>query len=492
MYKLQKYSLKFNENNNLLYIRKFLKHKYNLLNGGSLDSEKIKLIEEFQQDINSKCTQIFELKHKPIEGPERFKKIIYNNNYLIDISNQLVFKKYKNETTTLICNRIYKIIINLNIKILKENRIQDIQGDRLNINYKNDLIYDKSVILSFNNSLKDIKIKDNIIFNYILYDYPDVYNYISEHIKDFIINLISKKKEDIEKTNTSTDKKLKIYENNIKLLDIILQISLENINTIVTELKQFLIEEIFVDYGDKLDKYKDMLFYFSQISSQKAVKEIGQFFSKKGIEVEQDIFKYLNNDNKYDNILFSNINGRFEHKKDIKGEFDLIIGDFDNESYKYDIKKIFDIKRSANLINDDIDKLNNAVNLINEKNIELLKKGVIYNKSESFIPIDYKGYIYINELSYADLSFQIYMNINKFIHKFKEEKRIDELLLIFELFKKEIINDVERPVIYIDDIKEKFNELYLFIKEKYDEENIKLSTISKNFNLYQCKPSNSK
>jgi hypothetical protein len=261
----------------------------------------------------------------------------------------------------------------------------------------------------------------------------------------------------------------------------------KNNSFIVEELKTYLITELFVKYDDRIKNFYEIINRFAHISSQKAASEKGQHAVKEGADIEKQIYTYLNGDNKYDNILFTSVIGNFDKSaKNIKGEFDLVIGDFDDKENDYNIKKIYDIKRSANLITDDNEKFTNAVNILNANNIKLLinKDKPHYNKSQFATPIEYKGYIYINDLSNNDLSWQIVFNIIKFIQENK--KNIDRLLKIIELFKFE--EDSKRPVMYLGDINLNYRDLYDYIKTKYDEENTKLKQISPNFTIYKCNP----
>jgi len=488
MNKLQKYITKFNQKNDLVYIKKFLEHKYKILNGGVLDEDKIKLIDELQEDINKKCTRIYKLKHKPIEGPEKFEKIVYNNNFLIEIMNSLIFKKSKNETIKLITNKILELMIKQSISILKTNGFicEIVEKKGLNHELTYNLICNKHTILSSNSSiiLIDIKMRDEIIFNYILYEYekPEIKEYINryinEHVKDMINKLIIKIKN----------------INNNEILDIIQPHLLENIDIIVENFKKYLTHNIFVNYDDRINNYKEMIYKFSQMSSQKLVKEDGVFFSKEGAKIEEDIYSFLNKDNKYNNVLFKTIFNTSNCRSNIKGEFDLVIGDFDerviddsNKVYECYINKIYDIKKTARLINEDAEKFTNAINILNSSNVKLKKDNIEYT---NIIPVEniYKGYIYVNDLSYNELRYEINVSISKFIHKLKSVNNIDGLLMIFSLFKMEDINGTLRPVILLDDIKSNYKDLYDFIKQKYDEINEKLEIISKEFEIYKCDP----
>jgi hypothetical protein len=81
-----------------------------------------------------------------------------------------------------------------------------------------------------------------------------------------------------------------------------------------------------------------------------------------------------------------------------KGEFDVVVGDFDYGKQIYRIRSIYDIKRSARLIPDDVDKFNSSL----EDPIKLIGTGygakpsvdvVTAKKMKSFT----KGYLYIND-----------------------------------------------------------------------------------------------
>lgn len=473
MYKLQKYSTKFKKNNNLLYITKFLEHKHHILKGGALDEAKLQLIEELQEDINKKCTRVYELKHKPLESLD---KTTLNNTLIIELYNTLIFKNNKNETITKICDKIYELMID-EIKIMfTENEFDGIDSSKINYSKKNELMYEKYIVLSMSH-MKDIKIRNEIIFDYILPDNPK----IIEHTNDYITKLINSKIEFISK------QKVKNWETYDKILVVVLEHLLANIKVISMKFSKYLFDNILVNYDERISAYYDMIHHFSEISSQKNVIERGAIAAKEGAQIEDNIYSLFNKDSKYDNILFTSVTGNFDKtKKDIKGEFDLVIGDFDDSTLEYNIKKIYDIKRSANLIPDDVDKFTNAVNILNHDNIELTKRGSIYKKSGE--SIDYKGYIYVNDFSYNDLRFLINMNISYYIRILKDSDDINKLLLIFGLFKMENINGSDRPVIYLQDMMTKIKDLYDYIKMKYDETNADLAKVFKDFTVYRCNP----
>ena len=468
MYKLQKYSTKFNKKNDLIYITKFLEHKHHILKGGALDEAKLQLIEELQEDINKKCTRVFELKHKPLESLD---KTTFNNTLIIEICNTLIFKDNKNETIKKICDKIYELMID-EIKVMfAKNQFPGIDSGKINYSKKNELSYDNSVVLSMSN-MKDIKIRNEIIFDYILPDNPK----IIEHTNEYITKLININKQ-----------KPKNSETFINILELILKHLLANIKVISIKLSKYLFEHILVNYDERISAYYDMIHHFSEISSQKTIIERGAMAVKEGAQIEDNIYSLFNKDSKYDNILFTSVTGNFDKtKKDIKKEFDLVIGDFDDSTFEYNIKKIYDIKKSANLITDDVDKFTNAVNILNHDNIELTKRGSIYKKSGG--SIDYKGYIYVNDFSYNDLRFLINMNMSDFIRTLKEKNDINKLLLIFGLFKMENINGSDRPVIYLQDMMPKIKDLYDYIKMKYDEDNADLAKVFKDFTVYRCNP----
>ena len=468
MYKLQKYSTKFNKKNDLIYITKFLEHKHHILKGGALDEAKLQLIEELQEDINKKCTRVFELKHKPLESLD---KTTFNNTLIIEICNTLIFKDNKNETIKKICDKIYELMID-EIKVMfAKNQFPGIDSGKINYSKKNELSYDESVVLSMSN-MKDIKIRNEIIFDYILPDNPK----IIEHTNEYITKLININKQ-----------KPKNSETFINILELILKHLLANIKVISIKLSKYLFEHILVNYDERISAYYDMIHHFSEISSQKIISERGAMAVKEGAQIEDNIYSLFNKDSKYDNILFTSVTGNFDKtKKDIKKEFDLVIGDFDDSTFEYNIKKIYDIKKSANLITDDVDKFTNAVNILNHDNIELTKRGSIYKKSGG--SIDYKGYIYVNDFSYNDLRFLINMNMSDFIRTLKEKNDINKLLLIFGLFKMENINGSDRPVIYLQDMMPKIKDLYDYIKMKYDEDNADLAKVFKDFTVYRCNP----
>lgn len=472
MYKLQKYSTKFNKKNDLIYITKFLEHKHHILKGGALDEAKLQLIEELQEDINKKCTRVFELKHKPLESLD---KTTFNNTLIIEICNTLIFKDNKNETIKKICEKIYELMID-EIKVMfTKNEFDGIDSSKINYSKKNELMYEKYIVLSMSH-MKDIKIRNEIIFDYILPDNPK----IIEHTNDYMTKLINSKKDFISK------QKPKNWETYVNILNVVLEHLLVNIKVISMKFSKYLFENILVNYDERISTYYDMIHHFSEISSQKNIIERGAMAVKEGAQIEDNIYSLFNKDSKYDNILFTSITGKFDSKSNVKGEFDLVIGDFDDSTFEYNIKKIYDIKKSANLITDDVDKFTNAVNILNHDNIELTKRGSIYKKSGE--SIDYKGYIYVNDFSYNDLRFLINMNMSDFIRTLKEKNDINNLLLIFGLFKMENINGSDRPVIYLQDMMTKIKDLYDYIKMKYDEDNADLAKVFKDFTVYRCTP----
>ena len=77
-----------------------------------------------------------------------------------------------------------------------------------------------------------------------------------------------------------------------------------------------------------------------------------------------------------------------------KGEFDIIVGSFDKKKKTIKITDVYDIKRSARLIPDDIDKFDSAVS---DEDIHFYSidsvKGVVGKKMPSFR----KGYIFVND-----------------------------------------------------------------------------------------------
>ena len=113
-----------------------------------------------------------------------------------------------------------------------------------------------------------------------------------------------------------------------------------------------------------------------------------------GLLIEQHITGCIrgleNRDVVKSNVYYLDMSGNLPSANK-KGEFDLVIGAFDSDQHVFNIKGIYDIKRSARLIPDDIDKFNNSVDseFILKDPIEQIK--FYTQKLDGFK----RGYIYV-------------------------------------------------------------------------------------------------
>ena len=110
-----------------------------------------------------------------------------------------------------------------------------------------------------------------------------------------------------------------------------------------------------------------------------------------GRENEENIISLLKDEEKdYDTIMFTNVTTpiKINHGSDIggvKGEFDIIIGVFDDESKKYNIKEIYEIKTNPDLIPKDLIKFYNAVHSLQLQENSTIR---MQNKQNKYISYD--------------------------------------------------------------------------------------------------------
>jgi len=120
--------------------------------------------------------------------------------------------------------------------------------------------------------------------------------------------------------------------------------------------------------------------------------------------IEQEFAKLIKNGDEFDEVVKSNINLIINPDECTgkKGEFDIVIGVMTARKDMFKIRSVYDIKRSARLIPDDIDKFNSA---LSDKRITLKEytssesgksKESIKLKCKKFRKYK-KGYIYVND-----------------------------------------------------------------------------------------------
>lgn len=113
-----------------------------------------------------------------------------------------------------------------------------------------------------------------------------------------------------------------------------------------------------------------------------------------GLQIEKDVTLLIKDPHSIIDVIKSNVfyldlEGNLPSANK-KGEFDLVIGAFDVTDQVFKIKSIYDIKRSARLIPEDIDKFNNSLNTdfilrdpidqsrVNTQKLADFKRGYLY------------------------------------------------------------------------------------------------------------------
>lgn len=176
-----------------------------------------------------------------------------------------------------------------------------------------------------------------------------------------------------------------------------------------------------------------------------------------GIEVERTIINFFNKE--CPSVIHNNLKllDKYKHSNAVsgkKGEFDLIIGYIDDYTFK--IRSVYEIKRSARLIPDDIDKFNCSMN-----DDFLLDDGTttyVVEKLKKF----QKGYIYINDWNIAiETSFKLRDLLIEYLIKNSRSKSF----FMFFLSQIKIIDDnvtidfnkqfLNKFIVMLDNINEK-------------------------------------
>ena len=426
MYKILKYSNKFNKKQKIEYIAKFCHYKKKLY-GGEISKQNLNKIKELQRNINSKCKLINHLEYTPIND-------MYELNYAVDIDkiiDPLIFINVNNFKKSL--------------KIFLEKNINDFIKEK----------FDKI-------NMFKIKIPNNYLF-LILIDQTIVYNTVIDNIK--------------------------LLETNKQISSEMSETIICNIKKFFVDFDNFIIHHL-IKYDENQKTLIVLLLneinkYLSQPHIILHIKERGRKSNNTGMEAEEHIFKLLEKD-KYKDIMHTNI----KFKKEIsqcKSEFDVILGQFENN--KFDIDMIYDVKTSADLLYSDIELFNNGIlHLLNkQKNPILVNNAVSYTSSNEQKNVK-KGYIYIRPFSNSSSERLIKNNIILgYIDELKKNMNIniDKLFNIFTNIKvnKDIIT---LNIDAMNSYNPYFNE---FIHCKFEQINYKLNNklfYTKEYIVYEC------
>ena len=477
-YKLKKYAHKILTNKpSFDYINKFIYYK-KILYGGELDPATNALVEDFQRKINDKCKKIDNLQYLPID---QINYISLNNDNLINLLNQLTLKNDKITTYALFCKILHTLITPFiptdNIKLITE---KDIKSDILDT----ELLF--TLFIPNPEKIKGIIIS---ILNKVFKEQKSN-NDKQIGIKEKIMN---------DKNRTATEQMIAKFKKNTEDLQRLIEtLTTTHIDNIVFNFMIRLSDEILIKYNEiQTEHIYKILEQCIPICNASKLTETGAIINAAGAKAEKGIYEKLKGDNsEYSQILYQNVFiNENERPKGIKDEFDLVVGKFDNsnpENKTYNIKNIYDIKTSAKLIIDDVDKFNRGVEYLISEPTKKLRIGTdIYNADDAKINPINKGYIYVRPLSMGDSSFILFMNIISFIYKNKTN--IDNLFYIFTLIQIQfqIQSDgkvLEKVLIDMQNILSSDTELKRYIMIEYEIKNTQLTKFFQKpvFTVYEC------
>jgi hypothetical protein len=465
-YKIKKYASKFNENNSLKYIKKFVQYKKNILKGGVIDAEKQALIEQLQHDINTKCKKVDTIPDIPFE---QIKHVLVNNTSLANLLCALVLKKTQTETYDLLIKYVYTIVEPhlSNKKLLNET----------------DFLTNGSVYIS-----------SGMLFTLFYIDDESAFQFL----KNVIINTIENKKKNLESlkeqknripNEAKRNEQIEIINAQVKtvvmLLDTLLNPSIFEI--MVKQYIQYIKTNLILQYDEESTEYiREILIKCAALCSAKEMIESGHRAVASGQYTEDKIFSLLNGDGKYNDVLYKNVFVK-NPKSEMKGELDLVVGSFNKTDNTYDIKEIYDIKNSAKLINEDVSKFNKVIDYFGLKP-ELMFDKRAESKYVQCTDCTYnnasivKGYIYIKPITMNDKFDTIIRAISIYINDMKKSNTTTEFINIFRLF--EFNPSFKFPILKLERLGESLLKEYILRIYKNDAENL-IKNVS-NFLIYQC------
>jgi hypothetical protein len=573
-YKLKKYHDKFMANSKLIYILKFIDYK-NKMYGGNLDEAKLKLIADFQSDINKKCIKKDKLELISLETLEEINRVrmVIDNKKVITHMTNLFIKdntyKYHlytdiGELMVLIMSEIIKLVQG---KLLDDHIIKKLKnGSIVLLNNKEHKLFNieiEDILKLYNNFMftlyflneKDIlnnsidlsiQAIKNLLSNYVNYlekinvihtdlmeqiksitdenNIVDIDKFIqtkgvSRYLKGLLKELL-RNKTDVETEQPNFNFLIQLHTELIKRfenkeeINKLIEENNEKISEVITKSLSTFKEKYFINYGENLtDEYiKNIKAIISTIpyNVDDDGFDIALFRDVDyGRENEENIISLLKDEEKdYDTIMFTNVTTpiKITHGSDIsgvKGEFDIIIGVFDDESKKYNIKEIYEIKTNPDLIPKDLIKFYNAVRSLQENSTIRME-----NKQKDYISYDpdmgaesnqsiQKSYIYslspINQIIL--LIKEVYLK--KYIKHLKKQisnptddnkRLLLELIKLFEVRKKE---DNTTEIIIIPSNSEGFYGYIIEdVRKKIEEHKLNLADLdfdlNENFHFYEC------
>jgi hypothetical protein len=458
-HKIRKYAYKFNNMQSLKYIVKFIQYKKDILNGGFIDDKKQQLIRDLQNDINQKCKRMAVIPDIPFE---EINHLLFNTNSLVNLLNLLILKKSQSETHNLLKTHVYKIIqpYLTNIKLNEQDfMIKDYSPVGL-------------LFTLFNiNETQLSSVLQNIIT-------------ITIDNKKIKLNSMKEQKSRIP-DEIKRNQQIKIIDDEIETLNNLIKILMtDDIFTIlIKQYMNFIKNQLIIQYDS--DYIKHIIIESAKLCNPAEIIESGKQGRVIGQKTEDAMLKLFNPNHEYDDVLYNNIlikNASYG----MKGELDLVIGDFDKINKTYDITDIYDIKNSAHLINKDIDKFNSVVDFFSgDKTAELSfdKTSNNYTKcGDCTYNKIIKGYIYLKPIEKKDKYETILIALSIYINKMKDDNNITELNNIFHMFKL----DSNYIFPFIDLSKLHDSPLRNFIVDFYKRSSDELVKKSSDFVIYQC------
>ena len=237
-----------------------------------------------------------------------------------------------------------------------------------------------------------IKNKRDFYYRYTLNTFVLVIDVITTKL-DYYTNIQKKYNEAELQIDHLTEIKLEKLKNTIKQYEFLSTL----MTNIINDQESFIrtcdfILDYFIKQNIKLYSIIPYNIYFGIIKmyAHKPNTRTGQ---NDGQLIEQEFAKIAKNGTEFESVVKSNIE-LFINQSDRtgkKGEFDIIIGTMNKQRDLFKINSVYDIKRSARLIPDDVDKFNTA---LADKRITLKMDSL--TKAKKFKSYK-KGYIYIND-----------------------------------------------------------------------------------------------